>query len=154
MIDTHPYTPTTVCMTPLFMCTNLVSEPQHLVWEWGRPAGSWKAEAGVNPRGSCRPGHCRGLECEASLKWIQLLMKFVSPHRGVTGTLCPPVWRNARESHWVEACLDSRGSVCSELVQLLTAEQLRSTAQHQGVKDAENETFQTLVLPKQKRFLS
>ncbi|NWH86481.1 MYLK3 kinase, partial [Aegithalos caudatus] len=33
----------------------------------------------------------------ASLKWRQLLMKFVSPHRGVKGTLCSPAWRNARE---------------------------------------------------------
>ncbi|NXI19814.1 MYLK3 kinase, partial [Irena cyanogastra] len=34
---------------------------------------------------------------KASLKWMQLLMKFVSPHRGVRGTLCSPAWRNARE---------------------------------------------------------
>ncbi|NWW33618.1 MYLK3 kinase, partial [Panurus biarmicus] len=32
-----------------------------------------------------------------SLKWMQLLMKFVSPHRGLKGTLCSPAWRNARE---------------------------------------------------------
>ncbi|NXO37364.1 MYLK3 kinase, partial [Locustella ochotensis] len=49
------------------------------------------------------PGHCHGLECavtgvvNSSLKWMQLLMKFVSPHRGVKGTLCSPAWRNARE---------------------------------------------------------
>ncbi|NXQ24176.1 MYLK3 kinase, partial [Alaudala cheleensis] len=32
-----------------------------------------------------------------SLKGVQLLMKFVNPHRGVKGTLCSPAWRNARE---------------------------------------------------------
>ncbi|NWT98183.1 MYLK3 kinase, partial [Urocynchramus pylzowi] len=50
-----------------------------------------------------------------SLKWMQLLMKFVSPHRGIRGTLCSPAWRSAREPHRAQACLDSRGSVCSEL---------------------------------------
>ncbi|NXH63558.1 MYLK3 kinase, partial [Rhabdornis inornatus] len=32
-----------------------------------------------------------------SLTWMQLLMKFVSPHSGIGGTLCSPAWRNARE---------------------------------------------------------
>ncbi|NWT55430.1 MYLK3 kinase, partial [Erythrocercus mccallii] len=58
----------------------------------------------THTRGSGSPGHCHGLECEvtwvvnSSLKWMQLLMKFVSPHRGVKGTLCSPAWRNARKS--------------------------------------------------------
>ncbi|NXR82133.1 MYLK3 kinase, partial [Pycnonotus jocosus] len=56
----------------------------------------------THTRGSCRPGNCHVLECEASLKWMQLLMKFVSPHRAVTGTLCSPVWRNARDVHMTD----------------------------------------------------
>ncbi|NWR29417.1 MYLK3 kinase, partial [Tachuris rubrigastra] len=39
----------------------------------------------------------------------------VLPWRLVKRTLCSPAWRNARESCWVQACLDSRGHVCSEL---------------------------------------
>ncbi|NWI23508.1 MYLK3 kinase, partial [Sula dactylatra] len=38
-----------------------------------------------------------------------------SPRRSVKRTLCSPAWRNAQESCRVQACLDSSGSVCSEL---------------------------------------
>ncbi|NXR56615.1 MYLK3 kinase, partial [Hippolais icterina] len=57
----------------------------------------------IKPQGQLQLQHCHGLECgvtwvvNTSLKWMQLLMKFVSPHRGVRGTLCSPAWRNARE---------------------------------------------------------
>ncbi|NWZ80509.1 MYLK3 kinase, partial [Poecile atricapillus] len=60
----------------------------------------------------CEVTHTRVVN--ASLKWMQLLMKFVSPHRGVKGTLCSPAWRSARESHCIWACLDSRGSMAKE----------------------------------------
>ncbi|NXP28242.1 MYLK3 kinase, partial [Scytalopus superciliaris] len=37
-----------------------------------------------------------------SLKWMQLLMKFMSPLRSVKRTLCSPAWRNAHEKEKIE----------------------------------------------------
>ncbi|NXP34383.1 MYLK3 kinase, partial [Leiothrix lutea] len=45
----------------------------------------------------CEVTHTSHWVVNTSLKWMQLLMKFVSPHRGVKGTLCSSAWRNARE---------------------------------------------------------
>lgn len=148
VIDTHPYTPKYVCMTlgGEFLHCSCVQiwclSPQIFVWGWGRPAGNWKkleqtpgAAAAVLPRALSWFGvwsHMRVVN--ASLKWMQLLMKFVSPHRGVKGTLCSSAWRNARESHWAQACLDSRGSVCSELASAAL------TAQHQSSLDPQHST--------------
>ncbi|NWQ70244.1 MYLK3 kinase, partial [Neopipo cinnamomea] len=61
-----------------------------------------------------------------------------SPCRSVKRTLCSPAWRNAQESCWVQACLDSRGRVCSELDQKGTSSKVKppssTPADLKGVK--------------------
>ncbi|NXK33455.1 MYLK3 kinase, partial [Piprites chloris] len=56
----------------------------------------------------------------------------------VKRTLCSPAWRNAQESCWVQACLDSRGSVCSDLDQKGTSPKVKppssTPADLKGVK--------------------
>ncbi|NXT94416.1 MYLK3 kinase, partial [Anhinga rufa] len=56
-------------------------------------------------------GVCEGLEEQLPLP----LGSQCCPRRSVKRTLCSPAWRNAQESCRVQACLDSSGSVCSEL---------------------------------------
>ncbi|NXS45931.1 MYLK3 kinase, partial [Balaeniceps rex] len=63
------------------------------------------------------------------------LVASVSPHRSVKRTLCSPPWRNAQESCRVQACLDSSGSVCSELCKNPKVKSPSSTpAEVEGVK--------------------
>ncbi|NXR93625.1 MYLK3 kinase, partial [Hypocryptadius cinnamomeus] len=62
----------------------------------------------TSPRGSCSPGIVmvwsvkshEGGKCLS--KMDATLMKFVSPHRGIRGTLCSPAWRSARDVHMTD----------------------------------------------------
>ncbi|NWY55710.1 MYLK3 kinase, partial [Chionis minor] len=93
------------------------------------PSTSWAiSDTGCEPeckvvagesRSSCYCGLFSNIQEQLCVQLIDLItskrVASVSACRSVKRTLCSSAWRNAQESCRARACLDSSGSVCSEL---------------------------------------